>query len=239
MWYDEDHKEFGDISYKINKAYCDKHGYDIIRDSHRRVPERTPTFECLPLAAKSLAAKHLPEYEYLVWVDADAYFHIDSPPIHQLLDDYSEFDIILSQDITYHDGSYPSDYINFGVFIVKNTSHSQEILDFCAFDEGIYKKVFNDHLTTEQDLIRTVYRENLHYLQKRSVILPFGFLQNFYEEAHLSNEAADLLSKYKIEKEYIFHLAGPHFNPQFEDKKSFCIQHFSDYYNRYVTNECE
>ena len=230
MWYDEDHKEFGDISYKINKAYCDKHGYDIIRDSQRRVAGRTPTFECLPLAAE-----YLTQYEYLIWVDADAYFHIDSPPIDQLLDDYSEFDIIFSQDITYHEDYYPPEYMNFGVFIVKNTSYSQQFLDFCGFDKNIYNAVYQDQGTTEQDIVRITYRENLAQLQKRSVVLPFGFLQNFNQESCLTAKAADLLSKYNMEKEYIFHIAGANF----EDKKSFCTQHFLHYYNDCVTNECE
>ena len=222
MWYDENHKDFGDLSYKINKAYCDKHGYDIIRDSQRRVAERTPTFECLPLAAE-----HLPQYEYVVWVDADAYFHIDSPPIHQLLDDCSEFDIILSEDMI-------PKQINFGVFIVKNSPYSKKFLDFCGFNKNIYNVVYRDKGTTEQDIIRATYRENLGNLQKHSVVLPFGFLQNFNQDVHLGEQATALLSKYNMEKEYIFHLAG-----SFADKGSYCTQHFSDYYNSFATNGCE
>lgn len=31
MWYDNNIKEYAEINYKINKIYCDKYGYTLIK----------------------------------------------------------------------------------------------------------------------------------------------------------------------------------------------------------------
>lgn len=85
MWYDEHIKEYGDVNYLINKAYCKKHGYDIIQSSVRTYAntDRTPHWERIPLVLK-----FLPQYDYLVWIDADAHFYIDAPTIEMVINKY-------------------------------------------------------------------------------------------------------------------------------------------------------
>ena len=93
MWYDDGVKSFGDLSYEINKKYCDKHGYDIIKCDKRFFSDRHAAWERLPFILK-----HIKQYDYVVWIDADAHFYITAPPITKLLSLYSNKNFIFSQD---------------------------------------------------------------------------------------------------------------------------------------------
>ena len=245
MWYDESCKEFGDINYKINKAYCDKHGYDIIRDSQRRMPNREPNFERI-----ALAKKYLPHYDYVIWIDADAYFYIDSPPIDLVINDYSEFDFILSSDNdddpvapdvelpVFHGHTKHPDWerlekfpnhgaekINSGVFIVKNTAYSMMILDLWGFDGHFYEEGLGYY---DQGVLRLLHLRNVSQFQEHSVILPFGFLQVYLEDQRLYSQACiDLLSYYKMEKEFIYHNAGKDDATRVGDSNNYYNLHFS------------
>jgi hypothetical protein len=39
-WYDNGIKKYADIAKDINQKYCDLHGYDLIVDHTRRLPNR-------------------------------------------------------------------------------------------------------------------------------------------------------------------------------------------------------
>ena len=39
-WYDDNIKDFSDITSELNLNYCKKYGYDYIVDHTRRLPER-------------------------------------------------------------------------------------------------------------------------------------------------------------------------------------------------------
>jgi len=93
MWYDEGIKEYADNCYKINKAYCDKHGYTIIQSSERYYTDRKPHWELFPLILK-----HINETDYIMWVDADAHFYIDAPRLETIIEKHNT-DIILSEDL--------------------------------------------------------------------------------------------------------------------------------------------
>jgi len=243
MWYDKAHKKFGDINYKINKAYCDKHGYDIIRDSSRRMPNRKAHFERI-----ALIKEHLPQYEYAIWIDADAYFHIDSPPIHLAINDYAEFDFILSNDVDRCAEEICKglgrEKINSGFFIAKSTDYSMEILDLWGFDNDLYERGYRQ--LEDQGVLRKLYEYNVSEFQKHSVLLPYGFLQLFGakqdpldHQLPFTNEHGELifvrslpdklLSKYNMKKPYIKHMAGTE-----EDER---INTSTDYYNHHISKK--
>tara|TARA_B100000131_G_scaffold206878_1_gene198985 strand:- start:2632 stop:3336 length:705 start_codon:yes stop_codon:yes gene_type:complete len=223
MWYNEAHKEFGDINYKINKAYCDKHGYDIIRDSKRRMPKREVHFERI-----ALAKKYLPHYDYVIWLDADAYFYIDSPPIDLVINDYSEFDFILSSDQydAPEDVDTDAEKINSGVFIAKNTAYSMMILDLWGFDDHFYKEGLGYY---DQGVLRLLHLRNASEFQEHSVLLPFGFLQVYMEKQRFySPTCKELLFHYNMEKEYIMHNAGKGMDTRIDDSKNYYHLYISD-----------
>jgi hypothetical protein len=66
---------YGDFKYfeesrKINSAYCLAHGYDYVVDTSPSQPHRKANWEKL-----SAIIKRLPEYDYLLYMDADAVFY--------------------------------------------------------------------------------------------------------------------------------------------------------------------
>tara|TARA_B100000287_G_scaffold432921_1_gene493373 strand:- start:861 stop:1592 length:732 start_codon:yes stop_codon:yes gene_type:complete len=240
MWYDEACKEWGDINYEINKAYCEKHGYDLIRDSERRIPSRMPHFERI-----ALIREYLPQYDHVIWIDADAYFYIDSPPIQHVIDTYNEFDFILSEDICHRDWRIAPDHINTGIFCVKNTPYSMRILDLWGYDKNLYNSFFNDgnvnrqnhgwnHGFSEQEVLKKLFHEDIHDLKKHALVLPFGFLQIFSEDdrLHLTDHALEALSFNDMEKSYIFHHAGQDISEP--EKTHPRTKGSSDYYNLYI-----
>ena len=85
MWFNNNYKEFGDINYKINKIYSDKHNYEIIKDEKIRNIEYNDILFFQRYALLLEYSKY--EYDYLVWIDADAYFYIDSPPIENIINE--------------------------------------------------------------------------------------------------------------------------------------------------------
>lgn len=188
MWYNENIREkYADLAYKINKIYCDKHGYDLIKSNKEIYNDREASWQKLPLVLN-----HIKDYDYVMWIDADAYFYIDSPPITNLINNYNNFDIILSKDI----GSTTKiDNINCGVFIVKNTKKSIEIIERWAYDNELFKlKLVN----WEQGVLRKMYTDNILNLQQHSIVIPFKVLQHFDPNEKLTP------------KPYINHLAGPY-----------------------------
>ena len=77
-WYDNGIKEYADITSEINQSYCDKEGFTFYKDNIRRLPDRTPHWERLPLFVELI-----PKYDYVIWIDADACFRNNS---HKLKD---------------------------------------------------------------------------------------------------------------------------------------------------------
>ena len=187
MWYDNNTAErFGNISYNINKIYSDKFGYDIIFSNERKHKESH--WEKIPLVLNNIK-----NYDYVIWIDADAHFYIDSGPISNLIKIYPDKDIILSGDIG-RTLDKQKDNINTGVFIVKNSKKAIEIMERWCNDEELYNL---NIVNWDQGVLRKMYNDNILDMQNYSVVVPYGVLQHF-----------DLAEKYDI-KPYINHLAGP------------------------------
>lgn len=186
MWYDSSITIFAEINYKINKLYCEKHGYDIIKSDKRNYKDRPTHWERLPLVLQNID-----NYDYVVWIDADAFFYIDSPPITDVISAYPNVNLILSAD----EFQRRDWHINSGFFIVKNNKKSIDIITEWGFSNDLMERRygFND-----QGVIRLMYDENILNLKNESVVLPYGFLQHFNPW-----ELKDLPSK-----PYIRHLAG-------------------------------
>tara|TARA_Y100000592_G_scaffold24136_1_gene37716 strand:- start:972 stop:1706 length:735 start_codon:yes stop_codon:yes gene_type:complete len=183
MWYDEGIKEYADNCYKINKAYCDKHGYTLIKSSERTYTDRKPHWERFPLILK-----HINDTDYIMWVDADAHFYIDAPRLETIIEKYNT-DIILSEDID--NAKYN---INTGVFILKNTQQVIDIVDAWTNDDNLYQSL-NYSTWQDQALVRYFYKNNLNSIRDISSISPYGELQHFK-----SND--------KKENTFIHHYAG-------------------------------
>jgi len=224
-WWDSTIEKYASLNYKINKLYCDKHNYKLIHSDKDYFANSTiirrPHWQRVPFLLE-----HISNYDYVIWIDADAFFYIDALPIDQLISYYSEFDCIFSMDVN-HQYSYE---INSGVFILKNTSNNRDLLSKWMSDE-LVKKGYGLY---DQGVLRLLYDKNYNNLKSRSLLLPYGILQHFpcneitkidYPSASLiyktinsqfefeldftnSNNTPNLPPLIKIDRPFIYHMAG-------------------------------
>ena len=176
MWFDSAvAKKYGKLSYAINKAYCKKYGYDFKFSSKKRHNRKDLAWEKLPMVIE-----HLNNYDYVIWIDADAHFYIDRGPIEDLINQYHNKEIIFSEDGTCKgfpletDSNYPA--INTGVFIVKNTPNVKEILNFWTYDRWMFKQNYSNW---EQGVCQKMYELNTYNIRDISCIVPYNIIQNY------------------------------------------------------------
>ena len=189
MWYDKAIKDYGNIAKKINKIYCKKHKYDLIYSKKRLLPERHPSWECIPLLLNTLKTN---KYDYVIWIDADACFNLKSTnTIENIINSNKDKDIIFSGDET-------TFIINSGFMIFKNSDISKQ---FCKNVINSHKrkecrKHFNVH-AWEQSCIIDLYKNNIDNIKNHSVIIPYKILQIMPHR-----------NKNKIENGIVIHYAG-------------------------------
>ena len=185
MWYDENIKEYADITSKINTLYCKHYNIDFITSHEKTYTDRKTNWERLPLLLKNLK-----NYDYLIWIDADAFFYKDAPNINDIINKYKDFDFIFSKDIN-------NTSINTGIFIVKNTPYSLEFLKKWAYDSVIYQYVINKKRWNDQEGLIYMIDNNIVNINNDNhhIVLDFNVLQSF-----------DLIQS--SDKPYIMHMAG-------------------------------
>lgn len=215
-WYDENIKEFADINYLINKKYADKYEYDFIKCNQRRLENKDLSWEKLSLIY-SLFEK---QYDYIVWIDADAFFYIDSPPIENIINEHNEESVIFSGDMQTRFQPYPISFqlmdINCGLMIYKNNNYSKKFINHWILNEyPIINPVW-----WEQNNALHMYKNNILDIQNNSVIIEYNILQHFKKE-HLEH---CFTQKYGLNnKPFIFHMAG--------EIKEQRIKYSKEYYN--------
>lgn len=197
MWYDENIALYADINYKINKVYCDKNNIELIRCNERRHSNRCQPWEKIPLILK-----YINEYDYVIWIDADAHFYIDSKNIIDFINDNNSYNFIFSKDIPFEKQSK----INTGFFIVKNTQYSIDFLTKWGYDELLY--THNSYPQWwEQGVLLDMYNKNYLDIKNNSILIDYGILQHFRE-----NELLKLTNK-----PFVFHLAGNTFDIRYNN----------------------
>lgn len=195
MWFDDNIKSYAEINYTINKKYCDKYGYDIIKSSERKT-NLEATWERVPLMIE-----HLNNYEYVIWIDADAFFLKNSPPITNVIDNHSEKLFILSNDVC----AQKECDINAGFIIVKKSPISFKILHEWYTNSNIRINGPAYHIL-DQGTLRYMYDKNLFMLKDNSVVIQYGILQSFptFQKERLTNINAYGLT----DRAFVAHLAG-------------------------------
>ena len=186
MWCDgKTAKKYGCTSYHINKIYCEKYGYDLMFSSKRRHNREDLAWEKLPMVIE-----HLDNYDYVIWIDADAHFYVDKGPIEDLIKEHKDVQIIFSEDGTckgFPSELDPSEWLksscevrypalNTGVFIVKNAPDVKELLDVWTYDEWLFKQ---NYPYWEQGVCQKMYELNTCNIRDISVVLPLNILQNY------------------------------------------------------------
>ena len=219
MFYDDKIKNYGDITYEINKKYCEKYNLDIILSNNKKYVNRHPAWERVPLLLDNIS-----NYDYLIWIDADAFFYNDANNIIDIIINNSNINFIFSNDLGDRN-------INTGFFIVKNSQYSIDFLTKWAYDEELYKN--NPHPGWwDQGVLIDMFNKNILDIKTKSVLIDYGSLQHFneLELTHLHN------------KPYVWHFAGKSNDIRFETSKNYLMSLnlllFETDKNRLLNNKC-
>ena len=200
MWYDSNISSYGDINYKINKEYCYKNNINLICSNEKKYNNRPQTWERIPLILE-----HINDYDYVMWMDADSHFYIDSKNIIDFINVNNKYNFIFSNDFV--------EGINAGIFIVKNSQYSIDFLKKWGYDDLLYEnrslRVWED-----QSVLLDMHSANILDIKNNSIIIDYGVLQHFYDYE---------LGKYS-EKPFIIHLAGQTLENRYN--------HSLDYFNK-------
>ena len=182
MFYDDNVKFYGDINYKINKLYCDKYNLKIILSREKKYSNRHSAWERLPLMLDNIT-----KFDYLIWIDADAFFYNDAPNIIDFINTNKNINFIFSND-------FGNRNINTGIFIVKNSQYSIDFLSKWAYDEELYKN--NPYPQWwDQGVLINMINNNVLDIKENSIKFEYDILQHF--------DFSD-----KLDKPYVFHSAG-------------------------------
>jgi hypothetical protein len=198
MWYDENIKEYADINFNINMIYCKKNNIELIRCDKKRYIDRNTTWERIPLILENIK-----NYDYVIWIDADAFFYINGRNILDIINNHPSYDFIFSKDINV--------VINTGIFIVKNSEYSINFLKLWGYNNTLLK--LNPHpYWADNGVIIFMYNNNILDIKNKSVVMYYGVLQHFY------NYEFDLISRFKP---LIYHLAGRDYKTRVSESQKY------------------
>ena len=201
MFYDDNIKQYGDLAYTINKAYCKKHNIDIILTRERQYSDgRHSAWDRLVILHDNIE-----KYDYVMWIDADAHFYIDSPDIKNIINCAPNCNFIFSNDIF-------DNNINTGFFIVKNTPYSKQFIAKWAWDDDLYKNNSNKTVW-EQGVLNDMIRLNILDIRNNMISHKYQVLQHFPCTSDTDKTRA-----------YILHHAG--------NDHDFRVNKISDYLNK-------
>lgn len=202
MFYDDEIKDYGELNYKINQKYCEKYNLDLIFSNEKKYSNRHSAWERLPLILDNIS-----NYDYLIWIDADAFFYNDANNIVDIINKNTDTNFIFSKDIG-------NKNINTGFFIVKNTPYSIDFLTKWAYDEELYKNNPFE-IWWDQGVLVVMYFNNILNIQQNSIQYEYGELQHFHEDDKIQD------------KTYIFHLAGRSHEIRYTKSKEYYDKLFS------------
>ena len=200
MFYDDVIKEYGDITYKINKIYCNKYEIELIVCNNKTLHNRHSAWERLPLILK-----HIVDYEYIIWIDADAFFYTNTPNIIDIINNNKDLNFIFSKDIE-------NNNINTGIMIIKNSQYSIDFINKWVYDEDLYHN--NPYPKWfDQGVLIDMYNKNMLEIQniQNSYCYDYGILQHFHDY-----ELSDF-----AKKPLIHHLAGKNYYDRINISKNY------------------
>ena len=114
---------------RINKAYADKHGYDfkVFSYPEEGMSDRHPVW-----TRAFYARQQCKDYDYLLYIDGDAFVHDDSVSVEDLANKYffNEDTVVLAaRDQKLRTFIFHYDRPNAGVFLIKCGNYTQSLLD--------------------------------------------------------------------------------------------------------------
>ena len=238
MFYTEDYS-IGKHANQFNKIYCDKNNYDLF--VYHDIPEQLKK----PIRHSSWCKhyylnKHLEnnKHDYVMWIDADAFFCNTSIKIEHWINQSENKDYIICRDAGYPytnsmvdlKGKNTLPLLNSGVIIMKNTENNKKILNHILYDklyEGNYPIKRSRNIQTnmtgwDQAAVRHTYLKNIHNMKENThIIVDTNFNNNCLNVEEYVNQGG-----------YIIHMTN--FKCKFQKKDSKNI--INSYKELYLSN---
>jgi hypothetical protein len=132
--YTENIKSYGEISTKNKEWYANKYNIDLIvtRD---RLSNRHPAWDKIKCVINAMKGN----YDYIIWMDADAIFLTDKIDFNSIINIYPDKNFIVCNDPYCPQSSLDISYdynilsnlriINTGVFIIKNNDEMKSLME--------------------------------------------------------------------------------------------------------------
>lgn len=113
---------YGKFSEEINKAYCEKHGYEYYVEKNddkirKAIEDRAFTWAKPKILLEVMESHNV---DYILFLDIDAIVSDDSIRIEEFIDD--KYDIIVTEDYSSHS------VMNAGVLLIKNSEWSRQFM---------------------------------------------------------------------------------------------------------------
>ena len=153
-------KDYAKLSERINRRYAKKYGYDF--EMFDVTPEGRAPQWCKIQVVNDLLSRD--KYDYIFWIDADAYFNKHDIPLEDMVSRHPDKDVIICED---NINSGKSNTVNSGTFFVKCSPWSKAFFADVWNYEGIYRQAhFHEQTVMEQYINQNIMDAKQHILVK-------------------------------------------------------------------------
>ncbi len=164
MSYTDNIKEYSLLTEKINREYANYHNYDF-KVFHEVMIDRAPQWCKIKVVNELLK---LDKYDYLFWIDADAFFNKKEQKLETIINDDLDNgvnDVIICDDIM---NSGKENTLNSGTFFVKCTDWSKDFFTMLWAYSGKYSYEYFH----EQTMIENYIKDNIMNAKEHISIKP-------------------------------------------------------------------
>ena len=200
VWNNYGDCDFGKFAAEINLKYANKNNYSFICEILQEpLTDRYNTWNKI-----NLIKKHLPNYDYVVWIDADAIF-IKNIKIEDFLDDY--IDLVLSKN-PLSDTKIMYTMTSTGFMIWKNSKWSIDALNYIWNNYSLYAfSHFHEQTALDQLLLPKITNQNLInrelsdldgcIIQENVKIIPYSYHNISEDTLFIYHAGGDTTTKFQ------------------------------------------
>jgi len=188
MSYTKNIESYARLTEAINKKYAETNGYDLLT-FHEEMTDRSPQWCKVEVVNKIL---DMNKYDYIFWIDADAFFNKHQDKLEDFILQDPEHDIIICDDII---NSSKENTVNSGTFFVKCSEWSK----------GYFKMLWNykgnllyDYFH-EQSVIEKTIENNTMDAKSRIIVNPSTYFNTVINVQ---------LNDGSLENNFVIHLMG-------------------------------
>ena len=200
VWNNYGDCDFGKFAAEINLKYANKNNYSFICEILQEpLLDRQNTWIKI-----NLIKKHLPNYDYVVWIDADAIF-LKNIKIEDFIDD--NIDLIISKN-PLPETKIMYTMTNTGFMVWKNSKWSIDTLNYIWSNYNLYAfSHFHEQTAIDQLLLPKITNLNLLNLelsdlddciiQENVKIIPYSYHSLSYDTLFIYHAAGDTTTKFE------------------------------------------